>query len=241
MTVSPSGRSVRACTCQVQFLSALWRTKEVNQRGWMREINILDDNLTYIPKQTQRISLLTRWRTHNYWTTIGSWNRIRNHNENMNRYTQSDKWVYGNKNRATWPLTASEIFHQIYYRRDKESTIKPYKTLEKLESYNRWLKNKTRTQVITKTNCRITNWDWNWVLAHGNKAWKRNSHGKPNILGGKDSACSCLLVGTENRNTDSILGAVWTKAGHYRPRKTHRQRTLRATKARATWRTGGMS
>jgi hypothetical protein len=53
--------------------------------GEWESIKIFRGNMTYIPNQTKRVSLLTRSRPHSYQKTIGPQDRVRNHSRNMNR------------------------------------------------------------------------------------------------------------------------------------------------------------
>jgi hypothetical protein len=70
-----------------------WRIGEGIQRGGEWEpIKISHRNLTYIPSQTRRPSLLTRPGPHSYRTAIDHRNRVRNRSGNTNQCQQEHMW-----------------------------------------------------------------------------------------------------------------------------------------------------
>jgi hypothetical protein len=129
-----------------------WRTGEGNQRGVNgSQSKFLKEVFAYIPKSTQRISLLEWSKSHSYSEAIGPWKRDRNwnHTESTPRCKKSHKrWPKLNQQ----SLTASPIIPRTSCGRDRETTIRVQWKLRKLEPLIRWLMNKTGTELLTKAH-----------------------------------------------------------------------------------------
>jgi hypothetical protein len=130
----------------ITFFSCRVYTDSKLPGGEWEPIRIPHQNLAYVPKQTQRVSLLTRSRSHSYRRANGPRNRTRDSGitaEDHNRSKQSHVWVYGDQDWITKQLKLSRTFHRTHCGRVWETTVRVWFGLRKVEPLIQWLQNNT--------------------------------------------------------------------------------------------------
>jgi hypothetical protein len=142
--------------------------------GEWESIKIPWGNSGYVPKLTQRPSLLTRPRPHSYRETIGPRNWIRKYRntaEDNNRCKPRHVREYGAQKRIKRQLKSSQLFHRIFGGRIREITTEERfvpRTLESFDPVTQELyprtstcnnpHNKNHSKITTLPNDELLNW-----------------------------------------------------------------------------------